>query len=99
MEVEEKRPLEDWTVKELKDECRTLGLSDKGRKAELIERIRTAKAVPEEEAMVEAADIDETAVEEAAVEEAAVEEAAVEETVVEEAAVEEAAVEEASETE
>ena len=28
MEVEKDGPLEDWTVKELKDECKTLGLVD-----------------------------------------------------------------------
>ena len=28
MEVEEDGPLEDWTVKDLKDECKTLGLVD-----------------------------------------------------------------------
>merc|ERR1712128_203633 len=99
MEVEEDAPLEDWTVKELKEECKTLGLSDKGKKAELIERIKESRATAEEtspavEAVVEEAAVEEAAVEEAVVEEAAVEEAAVEEAAVEEAAVEEAAVEE-----
>ena len=40
VENEEKDgPLEDWTLKELKEECTTQGLSDKGEKAELVERI------------------------------------------------------------
>merc|ERR1712142_518601 len=84
MDTEEDGPLEDWTVKELKEECKTLGVSDKGKKAELIERIRAAQATTTE-----------TAVEEAPAEEAAVEETAVEEAAVEEAAVEVAATEEA----
>merc|ERR1712142_1409385 len=91
MDTEEDGPLEDWTVKELKEECKTLGLSDKGKKVELIERIRAAQATPTQEEVP----AEETAAEEAAVEEAAVEEAAVEEVAVEEAAVEEAPVEEA----
>ena len=37
---EEDGPLEDWTLKELKEECKTQGLSDKGKKAELVERIK-----------------------------------------------------------
>jgi len=42
MEVdEEDGPLEDWTVKELKEECKTIGVSDKGKKAELVERIKS----------------------------------------------------------
>merc|ERR1711936_697745 len=44
MDAEEDAPLEDWTVKELKEECKTLGLADKGKKAELIERIKEARA-------------------------------------------------------
>merc|ERR1711962_1091627 len=92
MDVEEDGPLEDWTVKELKEECKTLGLSDKGKKAELIERIRATKAVAAEDNVEEAA-VEEAAVEEAAVE-PVVEEAAVEEAVVEEAPVEDAAAEE-----
>merc|ERR1712128_151115 len=87
MEVEEDAPLEDWTVKELKEECKSLGLADKGKKTELIERIKDARA---------SAPAVEAAVEEAVVEEAAVEEAVVEETDVEETAIEEAAVEEAA---
>ena len=31
-EDEEDGPLEDWTIKELKEECKTLGLSDKGKR-------------------------------------------------------------------
>ena len=31
-EKEEDVPLEDWTIKELKEECKTLGLSDKGKR-------------------------------------------------------------------
>merc|ERR1711936_1100727 len=42
--VEEDGPLEDWILKELKEECKTLGLSDKGKKADLIERIKEAKS-------------------------------------------------------
>ena len=81
-------PLEDWTRKELADECKTLGLSDKGVKAVLIARVKEAKASPEPA-------VEETPVEEAAEEEpAAVEEPVVEEAVPEEAPVEEAVVEE-----
>merc|ERR1712121_382066 len=50
---EEDGPLEDWTKKELVDECKALGLSDKENKAALIERIKKKKAkkeaVPAEE--------------------------------------------------
>merc|ERR1712228_814380 len=87
-------PLEDWTRKELADECKTLGLSDKGVKAVLIARIKEAKAAPEpvvEETPVEEATEDEPAVTE---EPAAVEEPVVEEAVPEEAPVEEAVAEE-----
>ena len=41
---EEDGPLEDWTLKELKEECKTQGLSDKGKKAELVERIKEFRA-------------------------------------------------------
>merc|ERR1712123_260926 len=37
---EEDAPVEDWTKKELAEECKTLGISDKGNKAALIERIK-----------------------------------------------------------
>merc|ERR1712142_1196685 len=94
-DVEEDGPLEEWTVKELKDECKTLGLSEKGKKAELIERIREAQAKTADEQAVEPAAVEETAVEETVVEEAVVEEAAVEEA----AAVEETTIEEAAPTE
>jgi len=40
-------PLYEWTKKELADECKTLGLSDKGVKAVLIARINEAKAAGE----------------------------------------------------
>merc|ERR1711892_1170381 len=40
---EEDAPLEDWTKKELMEVCKVLGLSDKGNKAALIERIKEAK--------------------------------------------------------
>ena len=36
MEVEEDGPLEDWTVKDLKDERKTLGLLDKGKRLNLL---------------------------------------------------------------
>jgi len=63
-------PLEDWTRKELADECKTLGLSDKGVKAVLIARIKEAKASTEpavEEAAVGGAAVGEEAVGEEAV--------------------------------
>merc|ERR1711936_1010274 len=85
MEVEEDGPLEEWTVKELKEECKTLGLSDKGKKPELITRIQEARAVKENTAPVEEAPVEEAPVEEAPVEEAPAEEAPVEEAPVEEA--------------
>merc|ERR1711892_1472729 len=77
MEVEEDGPLEDWTVKELKEEGKTLGLSDKGKKTELIERIKEAKAT-------ETAPAVEVSVEEDVVEVSSVEEAAADAPVVEE---------------
>merc|ERR1712130_712523 len=89
-EVEEDGPLEDWTVKELKDECKTLGLSDKGKKAELINRIKDFRAASEAPAeAVEEADSDDVPMEEAPVEEAIVEETPVEESTIAEEATEE----------
>merc|ERR1712036_211089 len=86
------------TKKELADECKTLGLSDKGTKAVLIGRIKEAREAAVSTSAEEPMEVTETAAEaveeEAAVVEAAVEEAAVEEAAVEEAAVVEAAVEE-----
>lgn len=35
--------MENWTLRELKKECRTLGISASGGKAELIERIVAAE--------------------------------------------------------
>merc|ERR1712013_828201 len=106
MDVEEDSPLENWTVKELKEECKTLGLTDKGKKADLIERIREAQGkkseatpVKEEIALESAADdvpVNEPATEEAAVDESPIEEAAVEKATEKEAAVEEIADERAS---
>merc|ERR1712112_359167 len=84
---EEDAPLEDWTKKELADECKTLGLSDKGTKAVLIGRIKEARESAVATSAEEPMEVTETAAE--AVEEAAVVEAAVEEAAVEEAAVEE----------
>merc|ERR1711936_747975 len=74
--VEEDGPLEDWTLKELKEECKTLGLSDKGKKADLIERIKEAKSVAKETAPVV-----EEVQEDAPVEEPAAEEKPSEETI------------------
>merc|ERR1711892_971161 len=76
-------PLEEWTVKELKDECKALGVSDKGKKTELIVRIKEAKAAVEEPAAGEPA-AEEPAAEEPAAAEPGVEEPATEEAVVEE---------------
>ena len=41
---EEDGPLEDWTLKELKEECKTQGLSDEEKKAELVKRIKEFRA-------------------------------------------------------
>merc|ERR1712142_807255 len=100
VEEEEDGPLEDWTVKELKEECKTLGIADKGKKAELIARIKEFRSSSMEVA-VEAVDdapvieeiAEEVVAEEAPVEEAPVEEAPAEEALVE-APVEESTVEE-----
>merc|ERR1711979_155010 len=96
VEEEEDGPLEDWTVKELKEECKTLGIADKGKKAELIARIKEFRSSSMEvavEAGEDAPVIEEIAEKEVVAEEAPVEEAPVEETPVE-APVEESTVEE-----
>merc|ERR1712128_183690 len=109
-ELEEDGPLEEWTVKELKEECKTLGVADKGKKAELIERITEARlaakeavveepvveAAPEEAAVEEVAPVEEAPVEEAPVEEAPVEAAPVDAAPVAEESVEETPVEAAA---
>merc|ERR1712212_191055 len=79
VEEEEDGPLEDWTVKELKEECKKLGLADKGKKAELIGRIKESRSTSQEVAVEAVADTPEIAEEEVAAEEAPVEEAPVEE--------------------
>merc|ERR1712142_107741 len=91
VEEEEDGPLEDWTVKELKEECKTLGIADKGKKAELIARIKEFRSSSMEVA-VEASE-DGPVIEEIAEKEVVAEEAPVEEAPVEEAPVEEALVE------
>merc|ERR1711881_417427 len=91
VEEEEDGPLEDWTVKELKEECKTLGIADKGKKAELIARIKEFRSSSMEVA-VEAVD-DAPVIEEIAEKEVVAEEAPVEEAPVEEAPAEEALVE------
>merc|ERR1711892_548229 len=63
---EEDAPLEDWTKKELMEECIALGLSDKGNKAVLIERIKEAKPAAVVEETPEAPAAEEAAVEEEA---------------------------------
>merc|ERR1711881_45499 len=88
VEEEEDGPLEDWTVKELKEECKTLGIADKGKKAELIARIKEFRSSSMEvavEAVEDAPVIEEIAEKEVVAEEAPVEEAPVEEAPVEEA--------------
>merc|ERR1712142_1445083 len=91
VEEEEDGPLEDWTVKELKEECKTLGIADKGKKAELIARIKEFRSSSMEvavEASEDAPVIEEIAEKEVVAEEAPVEEAPVEEAPAEEALVE-----------
>merc|ERR1712013_440425 len=96
VEEEADGPLEDWTVKELKEECKRLGLTDKGKKAELIARITESRSSSQEAAVETVEEIAEKEVDEevAAIEEAPVDEASVEDAPVEEAPVEEAPVEE-----
>merc|ERR1712123_41590 len=60
---EEDGPLEDWTKKKLTEECKTLGLSDKGNKASLIERIEEARAKAKTESVVEPDNIEDKPVE------------------------------------
>merc|ERR1711892_659351 len=60
---EEDGPLEDWTKKEMGEECKTLGLSDKGNKASLIERIEEARAKAKTESVVEPETIEDKPVE------------------------------------
>merc|ERR1719154_991850 len=59
MEVEEDGPLEEWTLKELKEECKRLGLSEKGKKAQLIERIKEARDVEEVSSVEKAVHVEE----------------------------------------
>merc|ERR1711892_29958 len=66
---EEDGPLEDWTKKELAEECKTLGLSDKGNKASLIERIEEARAKAKTESVVEPETIEDKPVEDDTTEE------------------------------
>merc|ERR1712123_499707 len=66
---EEDGPLEDWTKKELAEECKTLGLSDKGNKASLIERIEEARAKAKTESVVESETIEDKPVEDDTTEE------------------------------
>merc|ERR1712013_739532 len=72
VEEEADGPLEDWTVKELKEECKTLGLTDKGKKAELIARITESRSSSQEAAVETVEEIAEKEVDEevAAIEEA-----------------------------
>merc|ERR1711892_579940 len=64
---EEDGLLEDWTKKEVAEECKTLGLSDKGNKASLIERIKEARA--KNETIVEPEIIEDKSVEDVTAEE------------------------------
>jgi len=64
---EEDAPLEDWTKKELVQECKSLGLSDKGTKPILITRIKEARATAAAAASATAAAPAEAVAEEAAV--------------------------------
>merc|ERR1711892_839033 len=66
---EEDAPLQDWTKKELAEECKTLGLSDKGNKASLIERIEEARAKSKTETVVEPETIEDKPVEDVTAEE------------------------------
>merc|ERR1711892_709996 len=103
---EEDGLLEDWTKKELAEECKTLGLSDKGNKASLIERIEEARAKSKTETVVDPETIEAKPVEDVTAEETEevasteisveAEEAVVSEPVIEESTPVEA---EASETE
>merc|ERR1712050_750740 len=99
VEEEEDGPLEDWTVKELKEECKTLGIADKGKKAELIACIKEFRSSSMEVAVEagEDAPVIEEIAEKAIVEETTVEATPVEEEPVDETPVAEAPVEEATE--
>merc|ERR1711892_1442063 len=66
---EEDGPLEDWTKKELAEECKALGLSDKGNKASLIERIEEARAKAKTESVVEPETIEDKPAEDVTAEE------------------------------
>ena len=78
---EEDGPLEDWTGKELAEECKTLGLSDQGVKAVLVARLKEARAAAVEAAPAEEAVVEEPAAEGPITEEPASEEATAEEPV------------------
>merc|ERR1711892_645502 len=60
-EEEEDAPIEEWTKKELVEECKNLGISDKGNKAALIEIIKETwankKEIAESAAPLEAEDV------------------------------------------
>merc|ERR1711893_560155 len=83
---------EDWTLKELKEECKTIGVSEKGKKADLIKRIEEHRSNNE---VVNASPVEETPAEETPVEETPVEETPAEETPIEETPAEETPVQEA----